>query len=139
MTRSEAETILRQFICNQLICNQLICNQPTQPLDYTLIREAVLMVRDLSDYQIFGICAETAEAGKQALSQYLAALNYEAAPELRSMAGAIYIKYNPMTGRSHIEPYTGEHRGVLIACQSAYDDGVNETFGHLPLDLFQQQ
>ncbi|MER3433176.1 MAG: DUF1824 domain-containing protein [Leptolyngbya sp. ERB_1_1] len=128
MTRSEAETILRQFICNK----------PTQPLDDATIREAVLIVRDLSDYQIFGICAETAEAGIQALSQYLAALKYETAPDIRSLSGVIYIKYNPMTGRAHIEPYTGEHRAVLLSCQSAYDDGVNETFGHLPLNLFEQ-
>lgn len=129
MTRSEAETILRQFICNE----------PTQPLDYAAIREAVLVVTNLSDYQIFGICAETAAAGIQALSQYLTALDYEDAPEIRSIAGGIYMKFNPKTGRSHIEPYTGEHRGVLISCQSAYDDGVNETFGHLPIDLFEQK
>ncbi|MBW4527992.1 MAG: DUF1824 family protein [Phormidium tanganyikae FI6-MK23] len=128
MTRSEAETILRQFICT---------DPSAQPLDYAAIREAVLLVADLSDYQIVGICAETAEEGLRALSSYLKALDYEA-PETRSIAGVIYIKFNPLTGRSHIEPYTGEHRGVLVSCQSAYDDGVNETFGHLPLDLFEQ-
>ncbi len=129
MTRSEAETILRQFICT---------DQTSAPLDYAAIRAAVLTVADLSDYQILGICAETAEEGIQALSSYLKVLEYEV-PETRSIPGVIYIKFNPLTGRSHMEPYTGEHRGVLISCQSAYDDGVNETFGHLPIDLFEQR
>lgn len=129
MTRSEAETILRQFICT---------DQTSTPLDDAAIRAAVLTVADLSDYQILGICAETAEEGIRALSSYLKVLDYEV-PETRSIPGVIYIKFNPLTGRSHMEPYTGEHRGVLISCQSAYDDGVNETFGHLPIDLFEQR
>ncbi|MGG6265247.1 DUF1824 family protein [Leptolyngbya sp. AN03gr2] len=126
MTRSEAETILRQFICTE---------RSSEPLDYAAIREAVLIVADLSDYQILGICAETAEEGLKALSSYAIALKYEV-PETRSISGTIYIKFNPLTGRSHMEPYTGEHRGVLVSCQSAFEDGVNETFGHLPIDLF---
>ncbi len=130
MTRSEAETILRQFIC---------IDRSAQPLDYAQIRDAVLTATNLSDYQIFGICAETAEEGLRSLSSYLSALGYEDVPEVRSIPGVVYIKFNPKTKRSHIEPYTGEHRGVLISCQSAYDDGVNETFGHLPIDLFEQK
>ncbi|GAP97494.1 DUF1824 family protein [Leptolyngbya sp. NIES-2104] len=128
MTRSQAETILRQFICTE---------RSSEPLDYAAIREAVFIVADLSDYQILGICAETAEEGLKALSSYTSALKYDV-PETRSIPGTIYIKFNPLTGRSHMEPYAGEHRGALVSCQSAFDDGVNETFGHLPLDLFDQ-
>ncbi|BAU14204.1 hypothetical protein LEP3755_47490 [Leptolyngbya sp. NIES-3755] len=128
MTRSEAETILRQFICTE---------RSSEPLNYAAIREAVLIVADLSDYQILGICAETAEEGLKALSSYGSALKYEV-PETRSIPGTIYIKFNPLTGGSYMKPYTGEHRGVLVSCQSAFDDGVNETFGHLPIDLFDQ-
>jgi len=36
----------------------------------------------------------------------------------------------------YMKPYEGLHRVVLVACQSTYDGDVNETFGHLPLDLF---
>lgn len=127
MTRSEAETILRQFICND----------PTRvSTDYALIRAAVSQVVDLSDYQIFGICAETARAGIQALSSYANAIGYDV-PEIPEQEGSVYIKFNPRMGRLQIEPYVGKHRGVLISCQSAYDQGVNETFGHLPLDLFE--
>lgn len=127
MTRSEAETILRQFICND----------PTEvTTDYALIREAISQVVELSDYQIFGICAETAKEGIQALSSYADAIGYDV-PEIPEIAGQVYIKFNPTMRRSQIEPYIGKHRGVLLSCQSAYEDGVNETFGHLPLDLFE--
>jgi hypothetical protein len=126
MTRSEAETILRQFICN---------DPKAVTTDYAVLREAVAQVVELSDYQIFGICAGTAKEAIQALSSYVNAIGYDM-PEIPEIAGEVYIKFNPKLGRSHIEPYTGEHRGVLISCQSAYDDGVNETFGHLPLDLY---
>ena len=130
MTRSEAETILRQFIC---------VDRSSHSSDYAAIRDAVSIVTNLSDYQIFGICAETAEEGLRSLSQYLSALNYAETPKIQPISGAVYVKFNPKTERSHIEPYTGEHRGVLISCQSDYDDGVNETFGHLPIDLFEQK
>ncbi|MCY6489708.1 DUF1824 family protein [Leptolyngbya sp. GGD] len=126
MTRSEAETILRQFICN---------DPKTVTTDYAVLRKAVSQVVELSDYQIFGVCAGTAKEGLQALSQYVNAIGYDM-PEIQEIAGEVYIKFNPNLRRSHIEPYVGKHRGVLISCQSAYDDGVNETFGHLPLDLF---
>lgn len=130
MTRSEAETILRQFICT---------DPTTIDLDYAQIRAALLLVAELSDYQIFGICADSSIEGLRSLQSYLDALGYDFASDIRSLDGIIYLKYNPKTGRAHMEPYAGEHRGVLVSCQSAYDQGVNETFGHLPLDLFNQK
>lgn len=129
MTRSEAETILRQFICVG----------STNTVDTAMIREAVAIVVDQSDYQIFGVCADTVEIGARSLAQYLTAIGYDNALVIRPIARSVYIKYNPNTDRVHVEPYTGEHRGVLLSCQSDDDRGVNETFGHLPLDLFEQQ
>ncbi|MGV0029224.1 DUF1824 family protein [Phormidesmis priestleyi] len=127
-TKEDALKVLRQFLCVDL---------SSAPLDYALIRSSLLLVVDQSDYQIFGICADSFEQGKQTLSSYLTALNYEEMPDVSGvMDGVVYIKYNPKTGRSHAEPYTGVHRGVLVSCQSAYDGDVNETFGHLPIDLF---
>jgi hypothetical protein len=130
MTRLEAETLLRQFICT---------DPTTIELDYAKIREALLLVVELSDYQILGVCADTAIEGIRSLQSYLDALSYDFASDIRSLDGVIYIKYNPKTGRAHMEPYIGEHRGVLVSCQSAYDHDVNETFGHLPLDLFDKK
>jgi hypothetical protein len=129
MTRTEAEEILRAFTCVEKTGVQ-----PTQ--DYAVIRAAIAIVADLSDYQMLGICAEDAAAAVQAMQSYLTALGYERVPEVNAVAGTVYVKFNPKSGQAYMKPYVGDHRGVLVSCQSAYDDGVNETFGHLPLDLF---
>jgi hypothetical protein len=130
LTRTEAEKILGDFTCIERTGIE-----PTS--DYGLIRAAVLLVAEHSDYQIVGICADTAEQALAALTGYLSALGYEEIPEVRTIPGTVYLKFNPKSGRAQMELYFGEHRGVLLSCQSAYEDGVNETFGHLPLDLFQ--
>ncbi len=131
LTVQEAQELLRQFIC--------LDREPSTPkLDYATVRDALLLVVDRSDFQIFGICADNAIQGQQALHSYLTALNRDERPDIVSTTNdAVYIKYNPKTGRCHAEPYTGNHRGVLVSCQSAEDDDINETFGHLPIDLFE--
>jgi hypothetical protein len=135
LSKEDALKVLRQFICVDR--SELPARDRSS--DYALIRSALLLVVDQSDYQIFGICADSFDQGKQTLSSYLTALNYEEMPNVSDVTdGVVYIKYNPKTGRSHAEPYTGSHRGVLVSCQSAYDGDVNETFGHLPIDLFDE-
>ncbi|NDJ19484.1 DUF1824 family protein [Myxacorys almedinensis] len=117
---------------------QLTCLDPASPQSatYALLREALLLVASLSDYQILGICADTAAQGVRSLHAYAKALGYDAIPVMEAVPGAIYIKYNPARNLAYLNPYPGTHRGVLVSCQSAYADGVNDTFGHLPLDLF---
>jgi hypothetical protein len=129
LTAAEAHQILKPFDC-------LKRDQAQSVSDKSRIREALLTVVQLSDYQILGICADTLAEGREALKAYAAALGYE--PELKggAIAGAVYIKFNPKSGLCYAEPYTGEHRGILVSCQSAYESGVNEMYGHLPLDLF---
>lgn len=127
LTQEAAQKLLRQFID---------VDRRSSPVDYALIRLALLWAVDHSDYQIFGICADSIEQGKQALNSYLMALGYVEPKMVEAGSGATYIKYNPKTGRCHAEPYMGKHRGVLVSCQSADADDVNETFGHLPIDLF---
>jgi hypothetical protein len=121
-----AQALLRQFLC--------VNPQPLPALDQ--VRQALQQVGQHSDYQIFGVCADDWEQAAIALISYLRALGYEDHPEITPREGAVYIKYNPKQQRCHIDSYTGRHRGVLVSCQSAYDGDVNETFGHLPLDLF---
>ncbi len=130
LTVQTAQELLRQFIC--------LDREPSSPeLDYGTVREALFLMVDRSDYQIFGICADNATQGQQALHSYLTALDRDERPEVQATTNdAVYIKYNPKTGLCRAEPYTGNHRGVLVSCQSAYDDDINETFGHLPIDLF---
>jgi hypothetical protein len=105
-------------------------------LSRELIYEALTLVLDGSEYQLLGICAENYAEGALALQQYLAAFCYETTPTFADPGQPIYIKYNSKTEACYSKPYDGDHRGVIVSCQSSYDDDVNETFGHLPLDLF---
>ncbi len=100
-----------------------------------LIRQALILVVSQSDYQILGICADTDTEGIVALKSYAQALGYPE-PNLKDhIYGSVYIKYNPKSGLCYLDAYIGEHRGVLVSCQSA-SGGINQMFGHLPLDLF---
>lgn len=130
LTVEAAQSILRQFLCVE--------RSPATTLEDALVRQALLLVAAHSDYQILGICADTIEQATIALQSYLTALGYRTTPKATSLAGPVYVKFNPKTDRCHVAPYTGTHRGVLVSCQSAYDGDVNETFGHLPLALFEE-
>jgi Domain of unknown function (DUF1824) len=110
------------------------------------VQQALLQVAHHSDYQILGICADTVEQGYQALQSYAAVLGYEplgcdpigdASRSIASPAEAVYLKFNPKAGSCYVAPYEGTHRGVLVACQSAHESGLNEIYGHLPADLFE--
>lgn len=126
LTVEEAHKILKAFDC---------VNSSESVPNKNSIRQALLLVTELCDNQILGICADTSEQGILALETYAEALGYEV-PQLSAIDGSVYIKFNPKTGLSYLDSYTGEHRGVLISCQSAYDGGINEMYGHLPLNLF---
>jgi hypothetical protein len=129
MTRDEAVKLLRLFTCIDRL-------PPEKIPDHESIRSALAIVRDHSDYQILGICADNLTQAKAALDSYIQAFGYKFFPEIPPVEGAIYVKYNPKLRSCHSDGYIGEHRGVLISCQSSYDDDINELFGHLPLDLF---
>ncbi|NJO78050.1 MAG: DUF1824 family protein [Cyanobacteria bacterium RM1_2_2] len=123
----QASHYLRQVDC---------LNPQTANVDRSLLRQALLLVVQASDYQIFGICADTLTQGIQALESYATALNYAPTLDLPTIEEAVYIKFNPKSGLCYASLYSGNHRGVLVSCQSATEAGINEMFGHLPLDLF---
>ncbi len=129
LTLAEAQTLLRQFTCLEGHANL----SPTEQLQ---VRQALALVCQRSQYQILGICADTLEQGQRTLQAYATALGYSIQPQLANVAEPIYIKFNPRSGLCYADTYVGSHRGVLVSCQSASEDGINETFGHLPLDLF---
>ncbi len=108
--------------------------QDSMPKDE--IYDALTLVLNESEYQNLGICAENHAEGLLALQQYLAAFGEEVQPTCADPGKPLYIKYNGKTQACYSEAYDGVHRGVIISCYSSYDDGVNETFGHFPLDLF---
>ena len=100
------------------------------------IREGLLFFASLSDYQILGICADTAQEGMLAMKTFSLALGYEPPTNLPVIEGPVYIKLNGKNGLCYIDSYSGHHRGVLVSCQSYSPEGINEMYGHLPLDLF---
>lgn len=124
-----AQKILKKFSCTN--------NTLVDPAEKVRLREAVLVVSRCSEYQILGICAEDAQAGMAALTSYTKALGYNPTLDLTPIDGAVYIKFNLKTNLCYLNPYSGEYRGVLVACQSPESAGINEMYGHLPLDLFE--
>ncbi len=128
-TLTEAQTLLRQFTC-------LEGHAKLSPTEQLQVRQALQLICQRSQYQILGICADTLEQGQRTLQAYATALGYTVNPQLAPIAEPIYIKFNPRSGLCYADTYVGSHRGVLVSCQSTNDEGINETFGHLPLDLF---
>lgn len=129
LTLQEAQNILKPFNC---VAGKTIQSAEER----ALVRQALLLLTNHSDYQILGICADTPAEGLQALKTYSEALGYQPNLNPPSAEDPVYIKFNPKSGLCYAEPYTGTHRGVLVSCQSAYADGINDMYGHLPLDLF---
>ena len=123
------QEILREFSCTAT-------KSTNSDAEKELVRQALLIVSRFSDYQILGICADTASDGISALASYSKALGYATNMNLNSVAGAVYIKFNPKTGLCYLDSYAGNHRGVLVSCQSDDAQMVNEMYGHLPIDLF---
>lgn len=124
-----ARTILKQFDTLKL--------GSKEPLDRGHIQQALLLAASQSDYQMLGVCADTLEQGIRALEDYAKALSYRPNLNLEPVEGSVYIKFNPNSDKCYASPYDGEHRGVLVSCQSADDTDLNEMYGHLPLDLFE--
>jgi hypothetical protein len=108
-----------------------------ESVDRDSIRRALLVAASQSDYQMLGVCADTLEQGLRALEGYAKALSYSPNLNLEPVEGAVYIKFNPNSAKCYASPYDGEHRGVLVSCQSADNTDLNEMYGHLPLDLFE--
>jgi hypothetical protein len=129
LTVQEAQKILKPFNCLE---GKTINSKSEQDL----IRQALLLLTQHSDYQIFGVCADTTNQGLAALKNYAEALGYQSNFDITPIDGSVYIKHNPNTKLCYLDSYTGIHRGVLVSYQSSDDEGVNEIYGHLPLDLF---
>lgn len=109
-----------------------------EPVDQESLQQALLLAASQSDYQMLGVCADSLEQGIQALEGYAKALSYSPNLDLEPIEGSVYIKFNPNSAKCYASSYDGEHRGVLVSCQSADDTDINEMYGHLPLDLFER-
>jgi Domain of unknown function (DUF1824) len=129
LTAEDARKVLNKFNCLDIA-------PVLKPSEKASVRRALILIASLCDYQILGICADNAEAGKLAMKTYTHALGYEVPSNLPDIEGPVYIKLNGKNGLCYIDSYSGHHRGVLVSCQSQNPGGINEMYGHLPLDLF---
>jgi Domain of unknown function (DUF1824) len=102
----------------------------------TELRQALLVILPKIDRVMLGICAANWTEGILALQQYSHALNLQLLLPTPELSGAIYIKFNPSSPSCYASAYLGSDRGVLVAAQSDDLAGLNDMFGHLPLDLF---
>ena len=128
MTVERAHQLLKSFDCAN--------PRQASNLDNKTLQDAIITLAQHSDYRIFGVCADNVAQGYTALQEYTQILGDHLESPCPEHEGPVYIKFNTKTGLFHVDGYTGTHRGVLVSCQSAYDDGVNDLYGHLPLDLF---
>ena len=129
LTAEEAKKLLNKFNCLDIA-------PVLKPSEKSVIRSALILIAKLADYKILGICADTAEEGILAMKTYSLALGYEPPDNLLTPEGPVYIKLNGKNGLCYLDSYAGHHRGVLVSCQSYDEGGINEMYGHLPLDLF---
>lgn len=110
------------------------------PISTTEEREqakaALLALAQVTDYQMFGILAETCNQAIAALTAYTHAFSYEMPTGWQPITGPTYLKFNPNLGSCYTDDYVGNHRGVLISFQSESEEIINQTYGHFPLDLF---
>jgi len=140
LTVEEAHRILKQFDGlgqQQRQTVEVDRADPENQLVKERLRQALAIAARHSDYQILGICSDTLAEGCQALRSYAEALGYSPNLDLQAIEGSAYIKFNPQLDSCYAEFYGGHHRGVLVSCQSAAALGLNEMYGHLPLDLFE--
>ena len=131
LTIEQAQKILAKFSCTD--------TKSVLESETALIRQALLLLTSQSDYQNFGICADSITQGFLALETYLQALGYKFIlnrADMTSVSGPVYIKFNTERQSYYLDSYTGKYRGVLVSCQSSHDESINGTYGHLPLDLF---
>jgi len=131
MNRAEFLAILQSYSCSQV-------KIPANETEKEILRQAIIHITGLSDWQNFGICASELKQGLFTLQQYLLALGYplrEIATVALDDAPGVYLKYNTSRMSHLIEPYLGEYRGVLISLQSD-DPEIAGIYGYFPLDLF---
>ncbi|MBD2437777.1 DUF1824 family protein [Nostoc sp. FACHB-110] len=129
LTVADARKFLNKFNCLDIA--PVLDNA-----EKALVRQSLILITKLSDYQILGICADTAAEALLAMKTYSRALGYGVPADLPTTEGPVYIKLNGKNGLCYLDSYAGHHRGVLVSCQSYDERGINEMYGHLPLDLF---
>lgn len=137
MSPSDRDALTISDAHNILIALSDLGNKPIYSEEQKAsLREALLFLKAHTDYQIFGVCADSLAQGTTALEEYTQAFAYTLPPISSNQEGSVYIKFNPNRNLFHASSYSGEYKGVLVSYQSDYSDGHSGTYGHFPLDLF---
>ncbi len=131
-TPETADAFLQRFVCFDR-------DPELDSAQARLVKEALLLLTGLSDFQTLGVCASSMTTAVAALNSYLSALGHELQADLAvlpAIEGAVYLKCNTRSLGYYGDRYSGDYRGVLVSCQSDDSDGIVGTYGHFPLDLF---
>jgi hypothetical protein len=102
------------------------------------LKEALLLITSLSEWENLGICANNAQEAFIALKSYLTAFGYKdniVNQDIPILEESIYLKFNTQKMSFYMDSYSGEYRGVLVSIQGE-NDKLSGTYGHFPLDLF---
>lgn len=138
-TTRDAETLLRRFDETQRRQGDdaalTACERPA-------IEQSTRALASRSSRVMLGICAASAEEGLNSLRTWttelalprgkLHGMDKDGVP-VDPPKGAVFIKYNSLSGDAYISGYGGTFRGVLFTPE--LDDGAFRQFGYLPLDV----
>ncbi|MEB3234657.1 MAG: DUF1824 family protein [Cyanobacteriota bacterium] len=95
------------------------------------------------DWFTVGVMAASGAAAQQALRDLEAALGWPplqsdpSSPQAADVPGPAFLKGNQNTGRFLLRPENGLGQGLLITGHSLANPEAEDTWGPLPLDLFQ--
>ena len=131
LTIDQALKILKSYDCVKPSTTE-------EAIEPEQLRNSLLMVVSLSSSQNLGICADNFNEGFAALTSYLEAFGYQIPLEPDNSAPdskPVYLKFTTQKMSYYKSEYAGTYRGVLISCQDD-DDLIAGTYGHFPLDLF---
>ena len=142
-TTRDAETLLRRFDETQRRQGDdaalTACERPA-------IEQSTRALASRSSRVMLGICAASAEEGLKSLRTWttelalprgkLHGMDRDGVP-VDPPKGAVFIKYNSLSGDAYISGYGGTFRGVLFTPE--LDDGAFRQFGYLPLDVLNSE
>jgi len=140
---SEAEVLLKRFDIDQRKAGGSYgkTTPGTPGCTYPPLKAAVFSMAAKSVNLMMGICAPDQHTGVRALKVWTESIGLPKG-KLHGMdlngkpvdvPGAVYIKYNSLSGDAVLSGYAGEYRGVLFTPE--LEDGGFRQYGYLPLDL----
>lgn len=135
MELTEARKLLDQYSCSE----QKLVETQQEKQD---LKTAIKQIAQESEWENLGICADNTQQAISALKSYLTALGYNINQtdfeKTSNLETPVFIKFSTKQMGFYQDNYPGEYRGVLVSCQ-AEDDLIAGVYGHLPLDLFEEE